>query len=142
MKLVKPRFGVVVHRTPTEEFDLETGATQAAEEIIEDNDLMKHGFRIEELAWMKSKDKTLGKFASLGIWFDSAEGAEHMLREGFLVSGNCIHHVERREIKKEILPMPTVWPSGMDVQGNATMRILCGPARTGALPTRSEGPMP
>jgi hypothetical protein len=28
-KLVKPRFGVVVHRTPTEEFDLETGGTQA-----------------------------------------------------------------------------------------------------------------
>jgi regulator of replication initiation timing len=32
-KLVKPRFGVVVHRTPTEEFDLETGAIQATEKI-------------------------------------------------------------------------------------------------------------
>lgn len=100
-KLVKPRFGVVVHRTPTEEFDLESGAIQAAEKITEDNNLAEHGFRIEELAWMKAKDKTLGKFASLGIWFDSAEGADHMLREGFLVSGNYIHHVERREIKKK-----------------------------------------
>ena len=100
-KLVKPRFGVVVHRTPTEEFDLETGATQAAEKIIEDNDLAEHGFHIDELAWMKSKDKLLGKFASLGIWFDSAEGAEHMLRKGFVVSQHFIPHVERREIKKK-----------------------------------------
>jgi regulator of replication initiation timing len=35
-KLVKPRFGVVVHRTPTEGFDLETGGTQAVEKIAED----------------------------------------------------------------------------------------------------------
>ncbi|KAJ5138858.1 uncharacterized protein N7515_003706 [Penicillium bovifimosum] len=100
-KLVKPRFGVVVHRTPTEEFNLETGATQAAEKIIEDNDLAEHGFHIEELAWMKAKDKALGKFASLGIWFDSAEGAEHMLRSGFVVSQHYIPQVERREIKKK-----------------------------------------
>jgi regulator of replication initiation timing len=100
-KLVKPRFGVVVHRTPTEEFDLETGATQAAEKIINDNDLAELGFHIDELAWMKAKDKALGKFASLGIWFDSAEGAEHMLRNGFLVNQHYISHVERREIKKK-----------------------------------------
>ncbi|KAJ5642733.1 reverse transcriptase [Penicillium lividum] len=79
-----PRFGVVVYRTPTEEFNLETGATQVAEKIIEDNDLAEHGFRIEELAWIKSKDKTLGKFVSLGIWFDSVEGAEYILRDARL----------------------------------------------------------
>jgi hypothetical protein len=100
-KLVKPRFGVVVHRTPTEEFNLESGAIQETEKIIEDNKLAEHGFQIEELAWMKPKDKTLGKFASMGIWFNSAEGAEHMLRKGFLVSGNFITTVERREIKKK-----------------------------------------
>lgn len=100
-KLVKPRFGVVVHRTPTEEFDLETGATQAAEKIVSENSLAEQGFHIEELAWMKARDKTLGKFASLGIWFDSAEGAEHMLRNGFLVNGHYIPHVEQREIKKK-----------------------------------------
>jgi hypothetical protein len=100
-KLVKPRFGVVVHRTPTEEFDLEAGATQAAEKIIEDNSLALHGFRIEELAWMKAKDKPLGKFASLGIWFDSPEGAEHMLRNGFLVNGHFIPKVVHREIKEK-----------------------------------------
>lgn len=73
-RLVKPRFGVVVHRTPTEEFDIETVAAQAAEKIIADNDLADHSFHIEELAWMKAKDKALGKFASLGIWFGSPEG--------------------------------------------------------------------
>ena len=55
-KLVNPRFGVGVHRTPTEEFDLETGATQAAEKIINDNDLAELGFHIEELAWVKAND--------------------------------------------------------------------------------------
>ncbi|KAJ6103652.1 hypothetical protein N7486_003874 [Penicillium sp. IBT 16267x] len=43
-KLVKPRFGVVVHRTPTKEFDLEVGAVPATEKIINDNDLAEHGF--------------------------------------------------------------------------------------------------
>jgi hypothetical protein len=100
-RLVKPRFGVVVHRTPTEEFDIETGAAQAAEKIIADNDLADHSFHIEELAWMKAKDKALGKFASLGIWFDSQEGVDYMLRKGFLVSGQLITSVERREIKKK-----------------------------------------
>jgi hypothetical protein len=50
---------------------------------------------------MKAKDKALGKFASLGIWFDSADGAEHMLRNGFVVNQHYIPHVERREIKKK-----------------------------------------
>jgi hypothetical protein len=37
------------------------------------------------VAWLKKKDKELGKFASLGIWFDSAEGAEWLLVNGLLV---------------------------------------------------------
>jgi hypothetical protein len=100
-RLVKPRFGVIVHRTPTEEFDIETGTAQATEKIIADNDLADHSFHIEELAWMKAKDKALGKFASLGTWFDSPEGVEYKLRKGFLVSGQLITSVERREIKKK-----------------------------------------
>ncbi|CEJ62888.1 hypothetical protein PMG11_11373 [Penicillium brasilianum] len=87
-KLVKPRFGVVVHRTPTEDFDLENANTQAIEKIMEDNDLVERGFHIEEVAWLKRKDKVLGKFASLGIWFDSADGAEYILNNG-LVRGHA-----------------------------------------------------
>ncbi|OKP09527.1 hypothetical protein PENSUB_5118 [Penicillium subrubescens] len=49
-KLVKPRFGVVVHRTPTEDFDLENANAEAIEKIIEENDLSEKGYRIEEVA--------------------------------------------------------------------------------------------
>lgn len=42
-KLVKPRFGVVVHCTPTEDFDLENANAEAIEKIIEENDLAGQG---------------------------------------------------------------------------------------------------
>ncbi|CRL28133.1 unnamed protein product [Penicillium camemberti] len=66
-KLVKAQFGVVVHRTPTEDFDLKNANTQAIKKIIKDNDLNEQGLRIEEIAWLKKKDKTLGDHISLGI---------------------------------------------------------------------------
>jgi Spy/CpxP family protein refolding chaperone len=100
-KLVKPRFGIVVHRTPTEDLDLENANAQAIQKIMEENDLAEQGFQIEELAWLKRKDKVLGKFASLGIWLDSAEGAEYILNNGLLVGQRYIGSVERREIKKK-----------------------------------------
>jgi hypothetical protein len=76
-KLVKARFGVVVHRTPTKDFDLENANVQAIEKIMKDNDIIEQGLRIEEIAWLK-KDKALGNHASLGIWFDTAEGADYI----------------------------------------------------------------
>lgn len=100
-KLVKPRFGIVVHRTPTEDFDLENAYAQAIEKIIEENELTERGFRIEEVTWLKKKDKALGKFASLGIWLDSAEGAEWILDNGLLVGQRYIGSVERCEIKRK-----------------------------------------
>lgn len=100
-RLVKPRFGIVVHRTPTEDFDLENANAQAIEKVTEENELTERGFQIEEVAWLKKKDKALGKFASLGIWFDSAEGADWMLNNGLLVSQRYIGSVERCEIKKK-----------------------------------------
>ena len=100
-RLVKPRFGIVVHRTPTEDFDLENTNAQAIEKVMEENELTERGFQIEEVAWLKKKDKALGKFASLGIWFDSAEGADWMLNNGLLVGQRYIGSVERCEIKKK-----------------------------------------
>ena len=142
-KLVKPRFGVVVHRTPTEDFDLENANAQAIEKIMEENDLTEQGFRIEEVAWLKRKDKALGKFASLGIWFDSAEGAEYILNNG-LLSRPEIHWQcgTPRDQEKEMLPMPTVRTLSMVVQGNTTVRTLCGPTRTATMPPRRQSPMP
>jgi hypothetical protein len=46
---------------------LENANDQAVQKIIEDNNLAELNFKIEELAWLKRKDKALGKFASLGI---------------------------------------------------------------------------
>ncbi|MDN6637325.1 MAG: hypothetical protein L0L05_03110 [Yaniella sp.] len=100
-KLVKPRFGVVVHRTPTNGLDLETHYDQVIEKIAEENDLAERGYHIEEVAWLKRTDKALGKFASLGIWLDSLEGAEHFISKGFIVDKRYIGSVERREIKKK-----------------------------------------
>lgn len=100
-KLVKARFDVVVHRTPTEDFDLENANAQAIEKIMKENDLNEPGLRIEEVAWLKKKDKALGKFASLGIWFDTAEGADLLLDKGFLVSRGFIGSVERCELKRK-----------------------------------------
>jgi hypothetical protein len=71
------------------------------EKIIEENNLAESGFYIKELAWLKQKDKVLGKFASLGIWFNSAEGAEHLLNNGLLVGQRYISSVKRREIKRK-----------------------------------------
>ncbi|KAF7184036.1 hypothetical protein CNMCM7691_004595 [Aspergillus felis] len=87
-KLVKLRFGVIMHRTPTEDFNLENANAEAIEKIIEENDLAGQGYQIEEVAWLKRKDKPLGKFALLGIWFDSPEGAEHILNNSLLTWGS------------------------------------------------------
>jgi hypothetical protein len=95
------RFGVVVHRTPTEDYDLENANAQAIEKITKDNDLHELGLRIEELAWLKNRDKVLGKFASLGIWFDTAEGANFLLDKGFLIGRRFIGSVERCELKRK-----------------------------------------
>ncbi|KAJ5839473.1 uncharacterized protein N7525_004661 [Penicillium rubens] len=100
-KLVKLRFGVVVHRTPIDNFNLENVNAQAIEKIIEENELTGRGFQIEEIAWLKKKDKALGKFASLGIWFDTAEGTDFILENGFIVGQRFIGSVERYELKRK-----------------------------------------
>ncbi|KAI2867039.1 hypothetical protein CBS11852_11467 [Aspergillus niger] len=84
-RLVKPRYGVAVHHVPTQGLDLEKDKTGAIREIAQENDLQERGFRIEDIAWLKKKDKALGPFASLGIWFDSAEAANWMLDNGLLI---------------------------------------------------------
>lgn len=56
-KLVKPRLGVVVHRTPTEDFDLENANAEAIEKVMEENALAEQGFQIEELAGSSGKTK-------------------------------------------------------------------------------------
>lgn len=100
-RLVKPRFGVVVHHVPTQGLDLERDKTAAIRKIMEENDLQERGFRIEDIAWLKKRDKVLGTFASMGVWFDSAEAAQWMIDNGLLLDQRYIGRVEKCEIKKK-----------------------------------------
>lgn len=44
MKLVKPRFSIVIYYTPTEDFDLENTNIEAITKIIKENNLAEQGF--------------------------------------------------------------------------------------------------
>ncbi|KAJ5820578.1 zinc knuckle domain protein [Penicillium riverlandense] len=96
---------------------------------MEEKDLQERSFRIEDIARLKKRDKMLETFASMGTWFDSTEAEEWMLDNGLLIPQRYIGRVERCEIKKKrALPMPTIRPSGMVVQGSSTLRPLWRPA--------------
>jgi hypothetical protein len=100
-KLVKPRFGAVIHHVPTGGLNLEQDKKGAIRKIMDENDLQERGFQIEDIAWLKKRDKMLGTFASLGIWFDSAEAAQWLIDNGLVIDQHCVGRVERFEIKKK-----------------------------------------
>jgi FtsZ-binding cell division protein ZapB len=98
-KLVKPRFGVVVHRVPTEDFALDREKKEGIEKIMEENDLAEKGFEIEDIAWLKKKDRPLGRSASMGIWLNTPEAAESILNNGLLVGQRYIGSVEPYKVE-------------------------------------------
>ena len=100
-RLVIPRFGVAVHHTPTHGLDLDRDKAGVIRKITEENELERRGFRIEDIAWLKKRDKVLGTFATLGIWFDSADGAQWMIDDGLLLDESYIGRVEKCEIKRK-----------------------------------------
>ncbi|EED14551.1 hypothetical protein TSTA_107580 [Talaromyces stipitatus ATCC 10500] len=66
-KSVKPRFSIIVHQVPTEDFDLDREKKEGIAKIMEENDLAKKGFKIEDIIWLKKKDRPLGRLASIGV---------------------------------------------------------------------------
>jgi hypothetical protein len=58
-KLVKPRFGVVVHRVPTAQFSLPEHSTEGIQRIMDDNDFLAKGFQVDEITWLKRPEKPL-----------------------------------------------------------------------------------
>lgn len=100
-RLVKTRFGVAVHHIPASGLDLERRKIEAIEKGTTENDLTDRGFRIEEIAWLKKRDKELGTFASMGIWFNSLEVAEWMLDNGLLIYRRYIGRVGKFKIRKK-----------------------------------------
>lgn len=73
-KVVRPRFGIMVHRTPTRE----------VAKITEENKLNNKEFKIVDIAWLKRRDSDLGASASLGIWFDDLEATERAIHDGMV----------------------------------------------------------
>lgn len=100
-KLVKPRFGVVVHRFPTAGIKLPEQKEQVINKIVEENDWHDKGFAVEDIAWLKQSEKPLGMTASLGIWFDSGEAAEWAVTNGVVCDQRYIGSVELYQVKKK-----------------------------------------
>lgn len=98
-KLVKPRFGIVVHRVPTEDFDLDREKKKGIQKILVENELEETGFEIEDIAWLKKKDRPLGQSASLGIWFNTPEAAKSVIEEGLVVGQRYIGSVEPYQVE-------------------------------------------
>ena len=100
-KLVKPRFGIVVHRMPTEDFDLDREKKLGIEKITIENEFEEKRFEIADIAWLRKKDRPLGKSASMGIWFNTPEAAEWTRKEGLLVGQRYIGSVEPYKVGKK-----------------------------------------
>lgn len=83
-KLVKPRFGVSVDHVPTLGLDPEKDKAEAIQKNMEENDLQEHCFQIEDIAWLKKRDKVFGTLASIGTWFDCRGGTStNAISEGW-----------------------------------------------------------
>lgn len=66
-KLARPRFAVVAHRTPTEGFLTLEDEKPFIGSLMEENKIELYGFRINRIAWLKPRDKPIGKHGSLAI---------------------------------------------------------------------------
>jgi len=101
-KLVKPRFGVVFHRTPTEEVKLDGDKDDSIKKIMDENHLTSKGFKIEDIAWLKRQEKELGRSATLGIWFDTKGGADWALYNGLVFGQKYVGSTEAYQAKKKL----------------------------------------
>jgi hypothetical protein len=100
-KLVRPRFGVVVHRAPTAGIPLMEHKKDAIQKMMDENDLAAKGFRIQDIAWLKAKDKSLGPSASLGVWLDTEVAAQWIIDNGMVFGQRYVGSVEAYQIKKK-----------------------------------------
>jgi hypothetical protein len=101
-KLVRPRFGVVVHRTPTEALTSLQDDDARINKIMEENEMGLKGFRISQISWLrKDKERAIGKHGSLGIWFDTREAAEWLMERGLLVGHTHIGSVVPYQVKEK-----------------------------------------
>jgi hypothetical protein len=98
-KLVKPLFGIVVHRVPTANFSIPGNEPEGIQRIMADNDLASKGFQIDKIAWLKKPTKPLGMHASMGIWLNTPEAAEWIVNNGLLIGQQYIGSIEHYQLK-------------------------------------------
>lgn len=98
---MKPRFGVVVHRVPTKDFDLDRSKRDGINKIAHENNLADKGYQIKDITWLKRKDIPLGHSASLGIWLNTPEAAEFILSNGLLVGQRYIGSVKLYRVEQK-----------------------------------------
>lgn len=99
-KLARPRFGVVAHRTPTEDFLSPENQRTFIDRIMEENNMAQRGYRVSQVAWLKPRDKPIGKHGSLAIWFDTREAAEWTMDNGLLVGQRYIGSLMPYQLKE------------------------------------------
>lgn len=90
-----------MHRVPTEGVLLPANESEEISKIARENEVASKGYRIEGMAWLKSKDKPWGHTASLGIWLDSAEAAEWVVNNGLVFGQRYIGSVEFHQMKRK-----------------------------------------
>jgi len=92
---------VVVHRFPTAAINLPEQKEQVVHKIMEGDDWRDKGFAVDDIAWLEHSDKALGITASLRIWFDTAEAAEHAKMNGIVCDQRYIGSIKLYEVKKK-----------------------------------------
>lgn len=100
-RVVKPRYGVVVHRVPTDGIDLEHHKTKCIDKIVTENDLTTKGHRLLDAAWLKAKDQPLGRHASLGLWYETSNAAEEAIKNGLVFGQQYIGSVEAYQMRRK-----------------------------------------
>ncbi|KAB2569481.1 Nucleic-acid-binding protein from transposon X-element [Lasiodiplodia theobromae] len=96
--ITQPQFGVVVHRTPTSEVNIEK-KNEAIQKILQENSLVDA--RIKNIAWMKKRDSPLGQHASLGIWFNTQEEAQNAIQNGLVFGQSYTNRVEPYRMERK-----------------------------------------
>ena len=79
------------------------------QKITEENCIRAKVYNFQEVSWLKSKGKELGRWALLGIWFNTAEAVDETIHYRLLVGQRYIGSVELcqvRNVDNPAIPNP------------------------------------
>jgi hypothetical protein len=124
IKLVKPRFGVVVHRTLTNEVLLMEDKEKAIAKIVQENDLTDKGFNIEDCMAQEERLSIGSSSVTRGmVW---QRGSSRVGDTSWHTLRTKIYR-KHRTIQEEgmsVLQLPDPWPRSVELQREEKMRTL------------------